>query len=101
MWHSVRRNDSLIHCPSGHRKDCMKPPPFDKYELYRESVQSPAEDVRFLEEVWRDARGGSGTPRIFREDFCGTFANCCEWVKLGRDRVAHGVDLDSEPLDYG
>jgi hypothetical protein len=27
--------------------------------------------------------------------------NCCEWIKLGEQRWAHGVDLDPEPLDYG
>ena len=36
-----------------------------------------------------------------REDFCGTFANCCEWVRHGAERRAVGVDLDLEPLEYG
>ena len=36
-----------------------------------------------------------------REDFCGTFSVCCEWVKLGRQRTALGVDLDPEPLAWG
>jgi len=40
-------------------------------------------------------------PRILREDFCGTFAVCCEWVKSHRDRTAIGVDLDPEPLAWG
>jgi hypothetical protein len=79
----------------------MRLPPFDKYRHYRDSVQSPPEDVQFLSGVWRDARPGRGAPLVFREDFCGTFANCCEWVKLGPRHVAHGVDLDPEPLAYG
>ena len=40
-------------------------------------------------------------PRILREDFCGTHAVCCEWVKLNPDNVAYGIDLDPEPLDWG
>lgn len=78
-------------------------PPFDKYFNYRESVQSPAEDAAFLDQVYRDAQGSkrAKAATVFREDFCGTFANCCEWTKLGPSRVAHGVDLDPEPLDYG
>lgn len=72
---------------------------FDKYFYYSASVQSPQEDVRFYDRVYRDARGKS--PAILREDFCGTFINCCEWVKLGPERRAIGVDLDPEPISYG
>lgn len=73
---------------------------FDKYFYYSESVQSPPEDAKFLDGIYREARKGK-VARVFREDFCGTFANCCEWVKLGPGREAHGVDLDPEPLEYG
>ena len=76
-----------------------KLPPFDKYYHYGESVQSPAEDARFLEQIYRDARGR--TPSVLREDFCGGFANCCDWVKRSPTHVAHGVDLDPEPIAYG
>ena len=41
------------------------------------------------------------TKPILREDFCGTFAICCEWAKSGATFEAHGVDLDPEPLQYG
>jgi SAM-dependent methyltransferase len=76
-------------------------PPFDKYQLYHASVQSPDEDARFFAEVYRDARGARAVPKVLREDFCGTFANCCAWLRLGPGRSAHGVDLDPEPLEYG
>lgn len=36
-----------------------------------------------------------------REDFCGTFALCHEWVKLDPKNIAYGVDLDPEPLAWG
>jgi SAM-dependent methyltransferase len=41
------------------------------------------------------------TPKRLREDFCGTFGVCCEWVKLGADYRAFGRDLDPEPLAWG
>jgi SAM-dependent methyltransferase len=75
--------------------------PFDKYFHYVKAVQSPSIDVRFFRQVYREERRKD--PKIFTlcEDFCGTFITCCEWVKLGPNYQAHGVDLDKEPLDYG
>jgi SAM-dependent methyltransferase len=75
--------------------------PFDKYELYLASVQAPEWETEFADRVYADARGADRTPEILREDFCGTFANCCAWVQRGDARVAYGVDLDPEPLSYG
>ena len=77
-----------------------KLPPFDKYAYYSDSVQSPEEDAKFLDQVYREARGGKA-PLVLREDFCGAFANCCAWVRLGSKRQAIGLDLDPEPLAYG
>jgi SAM-dependent methyltransferase len=76
-------------------------PPFDKYFFYKASVQSPDTDCEFLEQVYRDARGDAKDPHTMREDFCGTFANCCSWVSRDPKHVAHGVDLDPEPIGYG
>ena len=55
--------------------------PLDKYSLYSRAVQQPDVDVRFLRELYRELKGK--TPKVLREDFCGTFSVCCEWVKLG------------------
>lgn len=77
-----------------------KQPKFDKYAYYRKSVQGPASMVVLLERFYSEARGGV-KPRSLREDFCGTFDNCCAWVRRGPQRRAVGVDLDPEPLDYG
>jgi SAM-dependent methyltransferase len=74
-------------------------PRFSKHEAYSLAVQSPAYDVRFLRKVYREVRGAE--PAILREDFCGTFALCCEWVKLGADKSAIGLDIDLDPLEYG
>lgn len=72
---------------------------FDKYTAYATSVQSPKEDARFLRLIYRNIR--KEEPQVLREDFCGTFALCCEWVKLGDEKRAIGLDIDPEPLSYG
>lgn len=74
-------------------------PPFDKYQYYLNSVQSPETDAEFLLDTFCELRDRD--PKSMREDFCGTFSLCCEWVKLDESHVAVGVDLDEEPLEYG
>lgn len=74
--------------------------PFDRYALYRRAVQAPDVDVEFLVDTYKELRGKK-PPRSLREDFCGTFAICCEWVKKNKQHRAIGVDLDFEPLKYG
>ena len=80
-------------------------PPFDKYFHYKSSVQAPDDEVKFFERIYSEVRRQGARrpplPRTFREDFCGTFANCCAWVKRGKDRIAYGIDLDQEPITYG
>ena len=71
----------------------------DKYELYLRSVQCPEAEVPFFDRVYHQAYGR--TPRILREDFCGTAAVSCEWARLGPERRAFAVDLDPEPLRWG
>ena len=71
----------------------------DKYACYQASVQSPDHEVDFFIQAYREHFGKE--PMTLREDFCGTFAVCCEWVKTDKDRTAIAVDLDSEPLDWG
>jgi hypothetical protein len=70
----------------------------DRYTLYGLSVQEPSHEVVFFDQIYREAFGK--TPRVLREDFCGTFAVCCAWAQK-RGRVAIGVDLDPEPLAWG
>lgn len=72
---------------------------FDKYWYYLNSVQSPEVDVEFFKKVYKELRGKNANS--FREDFCGTFALSCEWVKLDPSHNAVGVDLDPEPIAYG
>lgn len=71
----------------------------DRYALYQQAVQAPDFEVDFFIKAFR--REYKRRPTILREDFCGTHAVCCEWVKRRRDHVAIGVDIDPEPLNWG
>lgn len=75
------------------------PKGFDKYHYYLESVQNPEGDVEFFLKTFKEIK--KKTPKVLREDFCGTFAICCEWAKLDKNFKAYGVDLDKEPIEYG
>jgi hypothetical protein len=71
----------------------------DKYRCYQLSVQEPTHEVDFFVQAFKDRFGRK--PLHLREDFCGTFAVCCEWVKGDKARTAVGVDRDDEPLAWG
>ena len=72
---------------------------FDKYDYYKKAVQSAESDVGFFQNVYKELRNKSA--KSFREDFCGTFALSCEWIKLKPHHESVGVDLDPEPIEYG
>lgn len=74
-------------------------PEFDRYKYYRRAVQAPDVDCDFVSDTYKQLRGRR--PKVLREDFCGTFAICCEWVKANKKNRALGIDLDPEPLAYG
>lgn len=71
----------------------------DKFLCYQKSVQSPGHEVEFFEQAFHDAFGRK--PYSLREDFCGTFAVCCNWVDSNKRRTAVGVDLCDETLQWG
>jgi hypothetical protein len=75
----------------------------DKYALYEESVQTPPEHAVMFRTIYADTRNGKDerTPKVLREDFCGTFQIACEWVRLDSKHSSIGIDLDQEPLQYG
>lgn len=84
------------------KKNKDKPPladRADRYALYGLSVQEPSNEAEFFTKTYTALNGKA--PRTLREDFCGTHAVCCEWVKLHPDNTAIGVDLDPEPLAWG
>ncbi len=72
----------------------------DKHVLYSAAVQSTDVDLDFFERVYRNHHRGARF-RLFREDFCGTAALACEWVKRRPENRAWGVDLDERTLDWG
>jgi len=71
----------------------------DKFALYLESVQNPPFEIEVINRFYRDRHKKSA--RLFKEDFCGTFMLCCEWVKRSAQNQAYGIDLDRPTLDYG
>ena len=70
-----------------------------KYRLYEKAVQNHEADIEFLNKEYK--RLFDKAPLSLREDFGGTAAMACDWVKQGRDHVAWGIDLDTEPIKYG
>ncbi|MES3037462.1 MAG: class I SAM-dependent methyltransferase [Bdellovibrionota bacterium] len=76
-----------------------KQKPIDKYDLYFRSVQSPDSDAGFIDFAFKEIKGRK--PWSVREDFCGTFAISCEWVKAHPRNIGFGVDIDAEPMEYG
>jgi hypothetical protein len=70
-----------------------------KYRLYEKSVQSPKVHIDLVEGIARRLR--KKPTRRLREDFCGTFLLCCEWVKRNPNYFALGLDLDPEPVQFG
>ena len=71
----------------------------DKFLCYQKSVQSPDNEVETFDKIYHEARRRKAYS--LREDFCGTFAVCCEWVKTDKRRKALGVDLCPETLQWG
>lgn len=56
--------------------------------------------MRLFRRFYKENFGGR-EPLVMREDFCAAALMSCEWVKSSYPRVAHGVDLDPEPLEWG
>jgi hypothetical protein len=71
----------------------------NKYALYEASVQSPETHLEWVADWFEKIHGKR--PLHLREDFCGTFKLCCEWVKLSPSHSAVGFDIDLDPLTYG
>ncbi len=71
----------------------------DKYVLYEKAVQNVDFEVYMMERFYKKYRNKK--PSFLKEDFCGTFSLCCEWVKRSKDYRALGVDLDPKALAWG
>jgi SAM-dependent methyltransferase len=70
----------------------------DKFQLYQDSVQNPAYEVRFLRRRFHELRGREALR--LREDFCGSALLASEWVRRVPRGLAIGIDLDGPTLQY-
>lgn len=70
----------------------------DPLRLYELAVQCPEAEIDFIDATYRSLRGRSA--RSLREDFCGSAAVCCEWVRRRKSNRALGVDLNADVLDW-
>lgn len=73
-------------------------PEVDRHHLYECAVQSVEADLDFVERVYRRKVGRP--PTVLREDFCGTAALACAFVRRGEERRSLGVDLDAATLAW-
>ena len=73
----------------------------DKYELYENSVQNAEYEADLIAKMYR--KYFQVEPCILREDFCGSFALCREWLHQGKKvpRIAIGIDHDPKVLAWG
>ena len=71
----------------------------DLHYLYEASVQGVGTDLDFAARIFKKRNGRK--PNDLREDFCGTAALACEWVKRSPKHRAWGVDIDRPTLDWG
>lgn len=71
----------------------------DLHHLYEAAVQGVESDLDFATRVFKTKR--KRPPVDLREDFCGTAALACEWVRRSSKNRAWGVDIDPPTLDWG
>ncbi len=71
----------------------------DRFRLYELAVQNPSAEIDFVDRTFRMLRCRAA--RRLREDFCGSGAVCCEWVRRRKTNRAWGLDLDAAVLDWG
>ena len=71
----------------------------NKHALYQHAVQEPSFELDLAVRQYKRRRGTR--PLVLREDFCGTAANACHWVKAHPKARAIGLDLDRPTLAWG
>ena len=73
----------------------------DRHLLYQWSVQDPEQEIDFILAQYKKRNHRSRSPKILREDFCGTALVASQWVKGHPDRRSLGLDLDEATLEWG
>jgi len=85
--------------PSRSRRGRLTARNADRHVLYQEAVQAPESDAAFFARYFRKC---TGQPlRLFREDFCGTAALACWFVKLHAQNRALAIDQHRPTLAWG
>ena len=72
-----------------------------KYRLYERAVQNVEYEAQLISRIYKKYR--DETPLVMREDFCGTFALSCAWLKASKKpkSAAIAVDIDPKVLQWG
>ncbi len=70
-----------------------------KYQLYEGTVQNHDADIDFINKEYKKTY--KRLPLTLREDFGGTAAMTCDWVKQSKNHLGWAIDLDPEPITYG
>ncbi|CAG0982222.1 hypothetical protein PHYC_01828 [Phycisphaerales bacterium] len=81
-----------------HRKPVLTAATADKHRLYEIAVQCPEAEIDFVTSRFKSLRGRP--LRRLCEDFCGTSAAACEFVKRHADNYAEGLDLHAPTLAW-
>ena len=68
----------------------------DRYLLYESAVQNVESEIDFVDSRYFRIRGRRAIR--LREDFCGTAASACEWVRRRARNLAVGLDLHAPTL---
>lgn len=71
----------------------------DRHVLYEDAVQCVEAEIDFVDRVFLKERGRRAV--LLREDFCGTAASSCEWVRRRGTNRAVGLDIDAATLAWG
>ena len=69
----------------------------DRHDLYERAVQDVESEIDFVVQTWGELR--KRPLRKLREDFSGTCATSCEFVRRGRTHEAWCVDIDDAVMD--
>lgn len=81
------------------RRSVSRPDKPDRFDLYEKAVQNAEFEAQMIRNFYR--RIYNQSPCSLKEDFCGTFALCRNWVEQNRNHQAIGIDLDPAPLQWG
>jgi len=71
----------------------------DRHVLYQKSVQAPEHSIEFFTDEYRKIFNANAL--MLREDFCGTAFLSTAWCASNAQRLALGVDLCRDTLDWG